>query len=353
MRLMLAAGTTRTATIDGISAAGVDPAVMAHTPSADAELLTYGELVHASVLPVSPTGCPTPAMVTRAAREHLGFDVTTIDAGLTEPTAAPTVDIGASPGDDVRKPTAVSDAAELFERSRTLGTQLSDDALLIAETIPGGTTTALGVLEALGERATVSSSLPDNPLELKSEVVAAGLETSGLAPGDCEGTPIAAIEAVGDPVLAVVSGLTIGAIERGATVTLAGGTQQLAAAALVRHHGFDPGGDLSVATTSYVAEDESAAVSELAADLDVSLTVTDPGFATAERDHVAMARFEAGEAKEGVGMGGALALADDGGDLATVRRRFTALYDRLTSPRSGTDSRPSEREYDGGESDAA
>ena len=361
MRLILAAGTTRTATIEGISAAGEDPAVMVHTPSADAELLVYGEPVHASFVPVSPTGCPTPAMVTRAARTVLGFDVTTIDAGLAEPTAAPTIDLGASPGREIRKPTAVPSAQAIFERSRTLGARLPDEEFVIGETIPGGTTTALGVLEALGERGTVSSSLPDNPVALKREVVAAGLETSDLAPGECAGEPVAAIEAVGDPVLAAVSGLAIGAVERGASITLAGGTQQLAAVALARHAGLDPDSSLSVATTSYVANDESAAVRELAADLDVSLTVTDPDFGNDEREHVAVERFEAGEAKEGVGMGGALALAAEADELPAVHQQFLALYDRLRSDARGSfsvgpegcDDADGIGNADGGDRDAA
>lgn len=325
MRVILVAGTTETATIDGISAAGANPDAMAQTPSADAELVTYGAPIRTNHVPVSPTGCPTPAMVTRAVRAVHRFKLTTVDAGLSVPTAAPTVDIGAEPGQDIREQTAVPNAASLFEQSRRLGASLPDDELLIAETIPGGTTTALGVLEALGERSTVSSSLPENPMALKREVVAEALETSDIETGACADRPIAAVEAVGDPVLAAIAGLASGGTAQGTTVTLAGGTQQLAAAAIVRH--CDNEKPLEVATTSYVADDETAAVRELAEDLDVSLTVTDPGFAG--EDHVAMERFEAGEAKEGVGMGGSLALAQQSGELSAVRDQFVALYDRL------------------------
>ena len=42
MRVILAAGTTETALIDGISAAGALPELMVHTPSADAEIVAYG-----------------------------------------------------------------------------------------------------------------------------------------------------------------------------------------------------------------------------------------------------------------------------------------------------------------------
>jgi uncharacterized protein (TIGR00303 family) len=334
VRLLLAAGTTATARIDGISAAGADPDLMAHTPSADAEILVRGRPVESPVVPVSPTGCPTPAVVTRAVREVAGFEVTVLDAGLARPTDVETVGLGALPGEDVREAVAVPDAREAFAAARAVGADLDDERVLLAETIPGGTTTALGVLTALGEAWGVSSSLPENPLELKRGVVEAGLAASGLDPGAAAGEPLRAVERMGDPVLAAVAGAARGALEAGADVTLAGGTQLLAAAALLRHAGVEA--PLSLATTSFVAEDGSTALEAAAAALDLDLVVTDPAFDRS--DHVAMARYVAGEAKEGVGMGGALAHAREAGmEPAEVRSRVAAVYDRLVARPEGRD----------------
>jgi uncharacterized protein (TIGR00303 family) len=326
VRFVLVGGNTNTARIDGISAAGADPDAMVHTPSADLEIVEYGQPVQASVVPISPTGCPTPAVVTRAIRELIGFDVLAIDAGLARPTAAPTVVVGNEAGQDIRQPRPVESAADTFEAARRLGHALPDDELVIGETIPGGTTTALGVLTALGERPTVSSSLPENPLSLKREVVGEALDASALSGSDAAGDPIGAIQRVGDPVLAAVVGMSIGARESDAAVTLAGGTQMATAGALVRHAGRD--GDLSLATTSFIAADETAAIETLATDLDLNLTVTDPHFDRG--DHPSMDAYVAGEAKEGVGMGGALALAARTGvPMADVRERIVAVYERL------------------------
>lgn len=324
MRVVLATGTTETALIDGISAAGAAPELMAHTPAADAEILAYGEPTAAPVVPVSPTGCPTPAAVTRAVREVVGFDLTVVDAGLAEPTAAPTVEFGAEPGADVREPVAVPDAERIFERAREYGRGLPDESLLLGETIPGGTTTALGALTALGEPGGVSSSLPRNPLERKRRVVERGLEESGLEPGDCEDDPLQAIRAVGDPVQPTVAGIAAGALETGTDVTLAGGTQMVAVAALLRHAGI--GSPLEVATTSFVADEQGEALPEACDRLECELSVTDPGFDGC--DHVAMARYCAGEAKEGVAMGGALSLVS-GGRTAAVRDRLEVVCRRL------------------------
>jgi uncharacterized protein (TIGR00303 family) len=326
-RLVLVAGSTATARIEGISAAGADPELMAHTPAADLEIVEYGRPVLAPVLPVSPSGCPTPAVITRAVGELVGFETVAIDAGLARPTAAPTVTLGGEPGGDVREPRPVGNARELFDRGRELGRALPGE-LVVGETVPGGTTTAMAVLAALGERTAVSSSLPENPLALKREVVGAALESAGLAEGGASGEPLLALERVGDPVLAAVAGLVTGASDAGRPVTLAGGTQLAAAAALARHAGVD--GRLSLATTAFLAADDSAAIGELAAELDLELTVTDPGFD--RTSHPATDAYVAGEAKEGVGMGGALAMAERAGvPMADVRERLVELYDGLVA----------------------
>lgn len=326
MKFAFVAGNTETARVDGISAAGATPAMMVHTPSADLEIITYGKPVRAPVVPVSPTGCPTPAVVTRAVFELIGFERIGIDAGLARPTSAPTMSIGVDPGQDVRETTPVPTAPAAFETARRFGRDLPDEKLIIGETIPGGTTTALGVLTALGERPTVSSSLPENPMNLKQGVIEAALDASGLSAGDTANEPAETLRCVGDPVLATIGGLTVGATESGTEVTLAGGTQMAAAAALVRHAGVDA--PLTLATTVFIAEDESAGIEELATDLSVDVTVTDPGFD--ERDYPVMDTYIAGEAKEGVGMGGALALADQSDvSMASVCERIIEVYERL------------------------
>jgi uncharacterized protein (TIGR00303 family) len=324
MRLILVAGTTATATVDGLSAAGADPDTMAHTPSADAEILAYGDVVRSPVVPVSPTGCPTPAVVTRAARDLLEFPVTVVDGGLARPTAAPTVEVGAAPGGDVRDPEPVPDAGGTYDAAVGLGRSLPEAELLVAETVPGGTTTAMAVLRALGESAPVSSSLPANPLDLKRSVVAEALAASDLAPGDCAGDPRRAFRLVGDPVLPVVAGLAAGAAERGARVTLAGGTQQVAALAALRHAGVTA--PFEVATTSFVADDVPD-LRRVVAGFDADPTVTDPGFA--ERSEPALARYVAGEAKEGAGMGGAVALAARAERLECLKNRIVEMLDKI------------------------
>ncbi len=326
MRLLLVVGTTRTAGIDGLSAAGSDRAMLHHTPAADAELVEYGTTVFAPEVPVSPSGCPTPAVVTRSVRELTGFRTLTVGAGLVTQTAAPTVTVTEQPGRDVRDRAAVPAAADIFETARSVGRGIPDAEVFVGESIPGGTTTALGVLKALGEPYSVSSSLPENPRSLKRKVVSAGLSESGLEEGDAAGEPLRALRAMGDPVLAAVAGLVVGGLESDTDVTLAGGTQMIAAGALVRHFGVEDA--LGVATTSFVEADPTANLQEATNALDLARTVTDPGFEQSE--HVAFRGYCRGEAKEGVGMGGTLALAGrQGVPMKAVRDRIADTYEAV------------------------
>ncbi len=321
MRFVLVAGGTETARIDGITAAGASPSLLAHTPAADAEILLSGDASATGIVPVSPSGCPTPAVVTRAARELLDFPVDVLDAGSTEPVPNARRRPVGVPGRDVRDPVALPDAAAIVEAGRAYGASLADDHVVLAETIPGGTTTAMATLAALGERATVSSSLSENPLDRKRRVVEAGLAASDLRPGDASDDPIRALRAVGDPVLAALLGVTRGVLDRGGRVTLAGGTQLCTVAALARAAGVtDP---MTATTTSFVAADPSANVRVLAAAVDVDLVVTDPAFDGVP--HPMTDAYRRGEAKEGVGMGGALAMA--AGTIEGVHAADVSVHD--------------------------
>ena len=158
------------------------------------------------------------------------------NGGVRVKPQIPFIDLGGSPGRDIRTGNAVDNAAEVIERAKIAGAQLakSVDYLVIGESIPGGTTTALGVLSALGVKAEgkVSSTLPQNPHGLKAEVVQAGLAAAGEKFGSLAKDPVKAVSCVGDPMMAAFSGLVIGAASQ-VPVLMAGGTQMSAVLAVV------------------------------------------------------------------------------------------------------------------------
>lgn len=334
MTFALVGGTTETASIPGISAAGGNPELMAVTPTADVEIVERGEPISTDAIPVSPTGCPTPALLTRAVRDLVDLDLAVIDAGMARPPAIETTVVADQPGGDIRSAMPVPEAEDIWERARTVGRDLSAP-LTIGETIPGGTTTALGVCRALGVDIGVSSSLPENPLERKHRIVSGGLDASDLSPGDLAGAPREALRYQGDPVLAGVAGLAEGALSTGASVTLAGGTQMLAVVALLDHAGVED--SIEVATTRYVADDPATDIHRVGERFDVRVTVTDPEFE--QCDHLALARFANGEGKEGVGMGGAIAIAQERGhSMKAVRETAIQRYETVPTARVDTPS---------------
>jgi uncharacterized protein (TIGR00303 family) len=204
------------------------------------------------------------------------------------------------PGKDPREGDAVPRARELYGRGEQVGRFLSQsaDLLLLGECVPGGTTTALCVLRGLGIPASVSSSFVNNPVALKEAICA---QVQERIREDGIKDPLDIIRIGGDPMLAVAAG--IASSFKGETV-LAGGTQMLAVAAVLRELGKKAP---SVVTTVYVRDDPSAGFAATADMIGTRVYYVDPGFG--DIGHSGLARYCVGEVKEGIGAGGAMFLA--------------------------------------------
>lgn len=287
--------------VPGISGAGPGPEKTLLTPNLDAELITDGKITSTAGNPNTPTGCPTPATITRAMMVLTGLKPLFINAGLRHTPTVPCLDVYGEPGRDPRNGDALPSAARLFSQGERVGALLSaqSDLLVLGECVPGGTTTALCLLRALGYEASVSSSFVNNPLPIKEEVCRIALARAEAAGRT---TPFDLVRALGDPMMPVAAG-----ISRGYTgsLVLAGGTQMLAVAALIKALGQDLP---RVVTTVYVRDDPTAGVPALARRIGVDVTYVDPGFGTI--GHAGLARYCAGEVKEGTGAGGAMFLAN-------------------------------------------
>ncbi|KAF5087607.1 hypothetical protein DSECCO2_47970 [anaerobic digester metagenome] len=298
--LALVLGNTMLSTVPGISGAGPTPEKTLLTPNLDAELVTTGAITSVAARPNTPTGCPTPATITRSMVELTGLAPVVINAGLAHTPTVPCIDVYGSPGGDPRAEDAVPQAAALFERGEAVGRLLSQysDFLMLGECVPGGTTTALCVLRALGYNASVSSAFVENPLGLKDAVC-----REALARIDATGArePLDILRAAGDPMMPVAAGI---ASAYSGEVMFAGGTQMLAVAAVLKALGRRVP---RLATTVYVRDDPSAGFVRSVADVGTAAYYVDPNFA--ELGHVGLARYCIGEVKEGMGAGGALTLA--------------------------------------------
>ena len=299
--------TTETAKIQGISAAGENPEFTDYTPPADAELLLLGKCKCINGVPVTPDGIPTPALITMSALRLADIPVLVASGGLKVKPKIPFLDLGGNPGKDIRTGNAVENVEEVIQRATLTGEHLAKtvDYLLIGESIPGGTTTALGVLSAMGVKAQgkVSSSLPENPHALKNETVQAGLAAAGASFGSLAKNPVKAISCLGDPMMPAFAGLVVGAAEQ-IPVLMAGGTQMTSVLAVINALNPEVLCNVAIGTTRWVADDSSSDICGIVAQIaDVPVLAADIGFAQSRFS--GLKAYEKGIVKEGVGAGGA------------------------------------------------
>lgn len=295
---------TATSEIPGLTVAGANPELVKYTSPADAEFMYYGRCKCIEVVPATPDGKPTPALITRAALQAAEIPLLVVDAGAKIRPSIPFISFGIEPGRNIVNENAMdeSNARKAFDHGATLGRQLAkmSDLVVIGESIPGGTTTALAVLSALGIDAKfkMSSSMPENPHDLKNKVVASAIKRAGIAH-----SPFEAIAKFGDPMMPSVAGIASGVLDGGGRVMLAGGTQMSAVVAILGRLGR-PLGRLCIGTTSYVAKDPSADLAGLVrAACRVPILSCD--LHLGESGKPGLQAFEKGFVKEGVGAGGA------------------------------------------------
>jgi len=303
---------TLTSHIPGITGAGATPELTDYTPAADMELIVYGEPRCLPEIPqtiVDGSAAPTPAVITKAALELADIPFLVVDAGAAVKPNLPYIKVNEEPGSDIKTGRAVSNPQLIYEQGKVVGEILSrlTGHMFIGESTPAGTTTALGVLQALGYDAwgKVSGSTPENPHHLKEQLVKQGLMAAGIYDQELQ-DPFQAVMAVGDPMIPAVAGIAAGSK---VPVTLAGGTQMTAVCALLKAvnplYSFD---DLSLATTIFIARDETSDINYLTSQIDdIPIIAVDPFFERSENE--SLKNYLNGSVKEGAGAGGAMLAA--------------------------------------------
>jgi uncharacterized protein (TIGR00303 family) len=292
---------TETCEIPGITIAGADTNSMKYTPPADAEYLHYGYCKTIDSIPMTPDGKPTPGLLTKTALESASISHLTINAGSKVTPQLPFIETGLSFGKNISVEPAMSDSdvSNAVEFGRIVGRNLASltDCLVIGESIPGGTTTALAVLRAFDFDAKVSSSIPTNPTKLKNEIVNSALKRIN------SDHPYSILAKVGDPMIAFVAGM-LSSASSVSKVMLAGGTQMTAVLAFASKIGFNEE-NTAIGTTSYVTHDQNANFTNLVKQIaDVPAISVNPGLNNSK--YSGLKAFSEGFAKEGVGAGGSI-----------------------------------------------
>ncbi len=346
----------------GISAAGASQELLAYTAALDAEYIVHGKTLTLESLPVSPLGIVSPAAITKTCLDKLGIKPIIVNAGAPIKPQVDCIDLSTVPAcsPETGRAIEIAEVERLYQAGKSLiDVILSREAtkgslsgepcdketspLIIAECVVGGTTTAQGLLRALGYEVNglMSSSIPNGNHALKYELVERGyqaaLRREDFSPESVQSNPLLAVSAMGDPMQAVVAGMAVACLEEDIPFWLAGGSQMIAVASLVeklcavarhcepqaKHSKNDPGGsflrfqprvqddfELTIATTHWVTSDKSARIDEL---LKLTTNKTKlinplnfgplPDFVATDK---AFQAYEEGHVKEGVGAGALL-----------------------------------------------
>ncbi len=323
---LLVIANTQLIEINGISSAGANKELIPYTAVLDAEYLWYRQVISKEFIPVDPQGHPSPVVITRACYELANFPLLIANAGVFNKPDIPIININETPGKRIDKEDGVTNVKEIFEKSIKIGKELSKivNHLYIAESVPGGTTTAMAILKALGYPYKTSSSGPTNPINIKQKIVEQAFKRKNIKEASLIKKPLKAIKYFGDPMIATVCGISVGFNKR---ITLCGGTQMLAVAGLLKALKFDIK-RTEVATTKYVAYDKNAEFFKTAQAIGIKTEVAMIDFSKSR--FKGLSDYEKGYIKEGVGAGGAFIYAQRSGILKDdIIKHTEFLYKKL------------------------
>lgn len=341
--------------IDGISAAGATAQDRRRTPALDAEFLALKK-IGPNCIPLSPLGICSPVVLTRAALSFVDHELKVFDVGasITPKCDLQTVHYKAVAKDCRQSPAMPFDLAfAIFDQGRRSGKSAQpQQQQVLAECVPGGTTTASLILESLNVscEGLVSNSLPPQMQDLtilKNKVIEAALlrankdctsSTGQNLKERCQQEPLYAVAQNGDAFQAFAAGFIIGALENGVkSILLAGGAQMLAVYHLtaslkkamptqIKIDATDLSNRCLVATTPWIMHDRHSDIRTLATAVGATLHAED--FTLGSSVHKGLRAYEEGNVKEGVGAGGALYLAKNVArvDDATLLSQIESVY---------------------------
>ncbi|MCD6173580.1 MAG: nicotinate-nucleotide--dimethylbenzimidazole phosphoribosyltransferase [Sulfurimonas sp.] len=309
---LLAGSVTKTCEIKGITQAGI-PNKIPLTPTLDAEFIINEKVFSLSELAETPSGIPSPALITRAIHNLNRFSsIEILDLGLeTKPQNSTCHDFNILPSESITNGANI-DAKEIFAKGMACGRsyELKGNYLVLGESTPSGTTTATASCLALGYDCEndFSSSFSDAPNDIKTQTIKKALSLINDEMSNFEKLSI-----VSDNMLIFCAGFLLEASRR-FHVVLAGGTQMAACLLIADKLREDvlmrlKPDNITLATTAWVAKDKNADIKHLLSHLSYTPHAIYTEFSFANTEIPILKKYDDGEAKEGVGAGASLAYA--------------------------------------------
>jgi len=308
---LLAISNTKTINIDGITQAGLKGFIHL-TPTLDAEFITIGTIRSLEEIPKTDKGVPTPALMTRAVHILKPFkNIEILNLGLE---VAPDIkyfkqyNFNIPPSNSIDKGADIN-AKEVFKKGLEFGQKYNpnSDYIILAESVPAGTTTAYATAKALGYSVDglFSSSFKTTPNNIKEQTIKKAL--NNLNQND---DIFDILGKVSDNMLIFNAGFILGLNGR-VPLILAGGTQMAGVLLIVNRileymQGEIDSSKLALATTKWVIEDKNSNLKTLLEMLNFKIDsyYLDFDFSLSKKSILKL--YDKGEAKEGVGAGASL-----------------------------------------------
>ncbi len=307
---ILAISYTETSKIPGLTVAGANTELLKYTPAADAEYIYFGRCKCIDTIPATPDGKPTPAIISKTALDLSNIPISVVDSGSKIKPKLPYVSINSGFGKNILQEPGLEldNVLKNYDMGKLLGQELAkiNETVVIGESIPGGTTTALGVMQALGIDGynRVSSSMPDNPNELKTKIVEKALSRSKMRTGECSNDPFRAIANLGDPFMPTVVGMAEGILSSKKKIILAGGTQMCCILALLRSLNVRLRDNICIGTTSYIIDDKKSDIVGLMNSISDDVPIFYIDLLLENSTKKGLRSYSEGFVKEGAGAGG-------------------------------------------------
>jgi uncharacterized protein (TIGR00303 family) len=259
----------------------------------------------------TPSGVPSPALITRATHNLTPFsNIEILNLGLeVTPKECQVRDFGIKSSDAINK-NAKIDAKDIFAKGMKFAKEyeLKGNYLILAESTPSGTTTAAASILALGYdcRDDFSSSFLNVPKNIKDKTIDEALSLINDDMNNFE-----KLSVVSDNMLIFCAGFLLEASRR-FHIVLAGGTQMAAALLIADKLREDvlmqlKSQNITLATTQWVAKDKNSDIKHLLSLLSYTPHAVYTSFSFEKAEIPVLKKYDEGEAKEGVGAGAALA----------------------------------------------
>ncbi len=308
---ILALSNTKTANIDGITQAGI-PGLIYLTPTLDSEFVCTGEVRSLENIAETPKGVPTPALITRSI--HLLKPYSNIELLNLGLEVKPKVSYFKNNEFDIKPSDRIDTGANInamsvFQKGVEFGKSYhaNDDYIILAESVPSGTTTAAATALSLGYdcKDLFSSSFKEVPNSIRTQTI-----EKALANVNENDELFDILGKTSDNMLIFNAGFILG-INNQKPLILAGGTQMACVLLIINKILKIMGGEfdtsrLSLWTTKWVYEDKNSDIKALLEMLDFEISAYYSDFDFSLSKNPALKLYDEGEAKEGVGAGACL-----------------------------------------------